>query len=264
MSEPQVDGPTNGSPRPPLAFDRVAETYDQTRGGEERGEHYADALGPLLDPGSLTLEIGVGTGIVAMALARRGFRVAGLDVSLPMIRRARDRIGDRVVVGDARRMPFADASVPQAVSVWVLHVVGDVPQMLAEVARVLRPGGRYVVVPGQMQARHDEIGERVRALEQALDPERRRNDSPERIAGLAPAAGLRVVGIPEHTWEFHLAPEAVAQMIEARSQSYLWDVDDERWRTLVVPVIEWLRSLPDPERPIVRRSDERLAVLERT
>jgi len=252
------------SHRESVAFDRVAESYDVTRGGEERGERYADTLGPLLEPGSLTLEIGVGTGIVAMALARRGFRMVGLDVSLPMTRRARDRIGDRVVVGDARRMPFADASVAQAVSVWVLHVVGDVPQMLGEVARVLRPRGRYVVVPGQMQARHDEIGERVRALEAALDPERRRNDSPERIAELAPSAGLRVVGMPEHTWEFHLAPEAVAQMMEARAHSYLWDVDDERWRALVVPVIEWLRSLPDPERPIVRRADERWVVLERT
>jgi ubiquinone/menaquinone biosynthesis C-methylase UbiE len=249
--------------RPSVPFDRIADTYDVTRGGEERGERYGATIGPLLEPGRLTLEIGVGTGIVAVALARRGFPVLGLDVSPPMIRRARERLGNRVVVGDARRMPFASASVPQAVSVWVLHVVGDVPAVLAEVARVLRPGGRYVVVPGQIQARQDEIGERVRALEAALDPERSRNDSPERIGELARAAGLRVVATPEHAYEFHLAPEATAQMMEARAQSYLWDVDDERWNTLVVPVIDWLRSLPDPERPIVRRATDRLVVLER-
>ena len=52
-------------------------------------------------------------------------------------------------------------------------------------------------------------------------------------------------------------------MLEARSGSVLWDLDDARFAELVLPVIEWLRSLPDPERPIVRRARDTLVVLER-
>ena len=45
--------------------------------------------------------------------------------------------------------------------------------------------------------------------------------------------------------------------------SYLWDLDDARWNEHAAPLVRWLRSLPDPERPIVRRGRDTLVVLER-
>ncbi len=249
--------------RPSVVFDRVAETYDVTRGGEERAERFAVAIGPHLDPARLTLDVGVGTGILAAALVRRGFRFVGMDLSAAMLAKARERLGNRVARANAMRLPVPTASVDQAMSVWVLHVVGDAPGVLHEVARVLKHGGRYVVMPGGGQQPEDEIGRRTQAIEHALDPDRRRDDSAERVAELAPAAGFRVHDMVEHAWEFERSPADVANALEARSQSYLWDVDDERWNAHVVPVIEWLRSLPDPERPIVRRARDTLVVLER-
>jgi SAM-dependent methyltransferase len=244
-------------------FDRVAETYDVTRGGEERAARFAEAIGPHLDPSRLTLDVGVGTGILTAALARRGLRFVGVDLSAAMLTRARARLGDRVMRGDARRLPVREASVDQAMSVWVLHVVGDAPGVLAEVARVLRPGGRYVVMPGGGQQPEDEIGRRTQALERTLDPDRRRDDSAQRVAELGPPAGFRVHDLVEHAWEFERSPADVANSLEARSQSYLWNLDEERWNAHVVPLVEWLRSLPDPERPIVRRARDTLVVLER-
>lgn len=251
------------NPRPSVVFDRAAETYDATRGGEPRAERFAEAIAPHLDPAIVTLDVGVGTGILATALVRRGFRFVGVDLSAAMLAKAHERLGDRVARGDARRLPVRDGSVDQAMSVWVLHVVGDAPGVLREVGRVLRPGGRYVVMPGGGQSPDDEIGRRTQAVERALDPERRRDDSAERVAELAPAAGFRIHAMVEHAWEFERSPADVADAFERRSQSYLWDVDDERWNAHVAPVIEWLRSLPDPERPIVRRARDTLVVLER-
>jgi SAM-dependent methyltransferase len=251
------------NPRPSVVFDRVADTYDETRGGEERAERYAGAIAPHLDPAFVTLDVGVGTGIVAAALVRRGFRFVGIDLSPAMLAKARERLGNRVARGNARRLPVRAGAVHQATSVWVLHVAGDVPGVLAEVARALRPGGRYVVLPGGGQQPEDEIGRRTQALERTLDPERRRDDSAERLAVLAPAAGFRVAATVDHAWEFERSPEFVAAMLEARSGSVLWDLDDARFAELVLPVIEWLRSLPDPERPIVRRARDTLVVLER-
>jgi ubiquinone/menaquinone biosynthesis C-methylase UbiE len=250
-------------PRPSISFDRVADTYDRTRGGEARGERYAAVIAPLLDPKATTLEIGIGTGLVAGALAGRGFDVLGVDISAPMAARARDRLGGRVVVGDARRLPFAGGSIPQAYSVWVLHVVGDVPAALGEVGRVLAPGGRYVVAPGLADQPSDEVGRRIHGLERALDPERRRDDSVERLTGLAPAAGLTVSAAVPYSWEFRESANDVARKLEERTCSFLWDVDAARWDRIVVPVVEWLRALPDAERPVRRRVNGRLVVLRR-
>lgn len=251
------------TPRPSIVFDRAADIYDATRGGEERAERYADAMAPHLDPDRVTLDVGVGTGIVAGALVRRGFPFVGVDLSPAMLAKARQRLGNRVALGNARRLPVRDGSVGQALSVWVLHVTGDVPGVMAEVARALRAGGRYVVMPGGGQQPLDEVGRRNQALERALDPGRRRDDSAERVAALAPAAGFRVVTTVDHDWNWEEAPAAVAARIESRAMSYLWDVDDDRFAEHAAPVIAWLRSLPDPERPIVRRARDTLIVLER-
>jgi ubiquinone/menaquinone biosynthesis C-methylase UbiE len=85
-----TSGPAEGDPAAArsLAFDRVAETYDQTRGGEERGRRFATEVATFLDPSRPVLEVGVGTGVMALGLRELGFDVLGLDLSLPMLRAA--------------------------------------------------------------------------------------------------------------------------------------------------------------------------------
>ena len=80
--------------RASLSFDRIADRYDESRGGTARGERVAADLVPWLAPGRV-LEVGVGTGIVAAALAARGLPVYGVDLSQAMLRRAVDRVGSR-------------------------------------------------------------------------------------------------------------------------------------------------------------------------
>jgi ubiquinone/menaquinone biosynthesis C-methylase UbiE len=83
-------------------FDQLAEHYDETRGGEHRGDEYAADIDAQLPLGEgPILEIGVGTGVVALGLCRRGRDVFGLDLSAPMLARARLRLGPVVVRSDA-------------------------------------------------------------------------------------------------------------------------------------------------------------------
>jgi ubiquinone/menaquinone biosynthesis C-methylase UbiE len=118
-----------------------------TRGGEARGRRQARALAPLLDLEEIVVDLGAGTGIVALGLQELGFQMVGIDVAAAMLRRARDRIGPHVVRADAARLPLDDGAVVQSLSVWLLHCVPDPAAVLAEVARVLRPGGRLLVLP---------------------------------------------------------------------------------------------------------------------
>ena len=248
-----------------LGFSRIADTYDETRGGEDRGRRFAAELHGLLDPSRPVLEVGIGTGLIALGLTELGHRVFGADVSEPMVRKARTRIGSRVVVADARALPLTDESFDQAYSVWVLHVVGDIPAVLREVARVLRPGGRYLVVPAaSSEEPADPIGRAVLRLWRAADPERRRADDADRLGELASASGLRVAEVrpwPEH--DYMESPAQAIAKIESRSYSVLWDLSDDRRRLIVEPILDELRALPDPDVPIKRRSTDRVVALEK-
>jgi SAM-dependent methyltransferase len=247
-----------------VRFDRIADRYDETRGGEERGRFLAREIDPLLDRNRVVLELGIGTGLVALGLRELGHRPVGIDLSPEMASRARDRLGPVVALGDAVRLPVADASVGQAYSVWVLHIVGDREAVLAEVGRVLRPGGRYVVAPGYIGRPDDEVGRMGWELDRALDPEGERVDDVHELERLAPVAGLRVVEerrCPPR--RFEMSPGEAARNIEDRLYSILWDLDPERWEALVEPVLRQLRAMPDPERPRTREHVYPLILLER-
>ena len=174
-----------------LAFDRVADQYDETRGGPERGAAMADVLLPRLPRHPVrVLEIGIGTGAVAEPLRRADIDVVGIDLSRRMLERARARLGSRVAVADAHRLPVRDRAVGAAYAVWVLHLVGDVGRVLREAARVLVPPGRLFVVPGE--SKHGDLTELDVVLRRLSRAVWRRPDAPDRVIALAADAGLRL------------------------------------------------------------------------
>jgi SAM-dependent methyltransferase len=92
------------------------------------------------------LEVGSGRGEFAERVARDlGADVIALDQSERMVELTRLR-GVTAVVGDVQQLPFPDAVFDCAVAAWMLYHVPDLDRGLAELARVLRPGGRLVAV----------------------------------------------------------------------------------------------------------------------
>ena len=93
--------------------------------------------------GGSVLDVATGTGLVAERLLAQGHRVTGLDQSPDMLAVARSRFGDRVelVEGSATELPFANASFDHLTFPYLLRYVDDPAATLAELARVVRPGG---------------------------------------------------------------------------------------------------------------------------
>jgi ubiquinone/menaquinone biosynthesis C-methylase UbiE len=230
-----------------VAFDRIADDYDRTRGGEDRGRAVAAALADRLPAGDSVLELGVGTGVVARALVDLGRDVIGVDLSVPMLRKARVRIGPRVANGDALRLPLRSRSVASIYAVWVLHLVADVRTALVEIVRVLKPGGVFLLVSSQPVDYPTDVHKLTRELVDRIRPPQ---DRPDRVASLAEQVGLRLVSREFCTTDLHqIAPTEQADQIEQRMPSALWDVDAVTWQAEVVPVIAAIRSLPEPDRP---------------
>ena len=103
--------------------------------------------------GRQTLEIGLGYGTLGERLARRGTDYHGLDLAAGPVAMMRARLArvpgarpDQVVQGSALALPFADASFDHVVSIGCLHHTGDLFRAVAETRRVLRPGGRLLMM----------------------------------------------------------------------------------------------------------------------
>lgn len=133
-------------------FDRRARRYDDAY-DEPGPDGYAlrSRLAAVLElagdgPGD-ALDAGMGAGRLLIDLVGRGWTVSGIDASREMVDAARRRLPDaagQLVVGDIAQLPFGDASFDLVVATGVLEYA-DVEGALAELARVLRPGGGAVV-----------------------------------------------------------------------------------------------------------------------
>ncbi len=123
---------------------------------ERRDEAEAQALGAVrltgVEPGGELLDVPCGFGRHSVPLARAGYRVTGVDRSAALLEEARRRAGGerwpKLTRADYRDLPFADASFDGAVNLFTsLGYLGDEEdtRVLAEIGRVLRPGGRLVI-----------------------------------------------------------------------------------------------------------------------
>jgi demethylmenaquinone methyltransferase/2-methoxy-6-polyprenyl-1,4-benzoquinol methylase len=105
-----------------------------------------------LPPGSRVLDLCCGTGDQATALRRRGARVAAADFCVPMLAIARHKFARKdiprpaALAADALALPFPDRHFDGATVSFGLRNVADLDAGLREIARVLRPGGKLVVL----------------------------------------------------------------------------------------------------------------------
>ena len=102
----------------------------------------------LPDGGGRVLDVATGTGLVAERLLARGFTVTGLDQSAEMLARAHERLDGRaeLVEASAESLPFPDATFDHLTFTYLLRYVDDPAATLAELARVVRPGGTIAMV----------------------------------------------------------------------------------------------------------------------
>ncbi len=155
-------------PRTEHWFEPIAEhlgaaylRYSFTKGTEQEVAFLVDELD--LGPGARVLDVGCGPGRHLHALRARGIDALGIDISAPFVRLA----APHAAQGDARRLPVRDGSVDAAVSLcqggFGLPEPGqaltDDASVLAEIARVLRPGGRVALsaFSAYFQVRHLEV-----------------------------------------------------------------------------------------------------------
>ena len=179
-----------------IDYDRAAETYDVTRGGQARAAAAAEAVERLLPAGTRTLvDVGCGTAIVTARLRRPDRAVLGVDRSPGMLEPAARRLVHGAVLGDGARLPVGSGRADAVVFIWLLHLLPDAAPVLAEGARILRGGGALVTTADKDEAMFSADSD----VATVTAPVRRRYapraaDSFDRLAELAAVHGLRPAG----------------------------------------------------------------------
>ncbi|WP_165063854.1 class I SAM-dependent methyltransferase [Paludisphaera rhizosphaerae] len=147
-----------------------------------------------IGPEDVVLDVACGPGLVACDFARYAKRVTGVDITPGMIDQARKLQASRGLanvdwrVSDVSRLPFEDAAFTVVFSRYAFHHLLEPSDVLREMARVCRPGGRVVVV--DVYSQDPKQGAAYDAVEKLRDPSHTKALSLDDFAALYESAGL--------------------------------------------------------------------------
>jgi ubiquinone/menaquinone biosynthesis C-methylase UbiE len=239
-----------------VSFDRAADTYDRTRllTGALATEGMA-AVARFAPPGSRALEVGTGTGRIALPLLERGVDLVGCDLALGMLRRQRQKLpAARLVQADATALPFAAQRFDLLVTIHVMHLVGGWRQALREFRRVLAPGGVYLNSwnphGGEWMTFDLRTFWRGRVEARGLNWRRPGIQSREELLDEARALGAASESLEAARALAYVTPREAVENIRRRAFSDTWDIPDEAFGGLLADLEAYAAErYPDPDRP---------------
>jgi ubiquinone/menaquinone biosynthesis C-methylase UbiE len=227
-----------------VSFDRAAGYYDQTRSlPAELMELLISRLFAEIPPEGRCLEIGIGTGRIALPLTNRGVRVVGVDISGEMLRKLianAARSAPPVAIADATRLPFRDGTFSSAVAAHVLHLIPAWKTALDELTRVLVPGGVLLASKGAELRVDWQVKVRRRFFAEAGDP-----PWPPGIATMQEldqemrGRGAAVRKVEDVRDEGASSISQLLESLEKGIYSACWSIDDDTRRLAAAAAREW-------------------------
>ena len=210
-----------------MCFDRAADVYDTTRRAAR--PEAIEALANELSDCSSVLEVGIGTGRLAVPLRELGFEIVGVDLSRKMLDQGRAKGLERLVLGDVCRLPLRRKSVDAVLVVHVLHLIESLRDVVAEAAAVARK--KLVTI----FERYDPPN---RSMSWAYGQAVRRRGALSARRWVQPELGIGMV-VPPHRLETVVRVEeqesadAALAALERRTWAITWDVPDDIHRAVL-------------------------------
>lgn len=257
---------------PGVSFDRAVPYYDATRGytaGTAEAIQQAIVRYAGVSRSDLLLEMGVGTGRIALPFIEDGYRYVGVDISPAMMAELRRKLSPearrqpRFVLchADVLDLPLPDARCAMVLAVHVFHLVSDWKRAAHEARRVLRSGAPLLVCYEEQVKNEDAPPSPVRSVREAWDNIKRElgytgsemqpNFRPDvdRYSEELGATGATVEFVELHRFTYPpLSARAMAERHLNRMYSADWTMPDEIHRRASDRLREWLEtSCPDPD-----------------
>jgi len=241
-------------------FSQNAKAYDD-RHGAVLDADVVDriALAAGLPPDAAVVDVGAGTGRVAIAMAITGRRVIAVDPARPMLDTLRSKAKELsvcVVVGEGARLPFPAACADAVVLARTMYLMPDWREVIDEALRVLKPGGRVLHEWGNGSADEDwvKIREKLRWLFEAtgvetpFHPGARSEEEVHRLLIERGASHLEDVHVGGGTT---MTLGDFVRRIVAGEFSYTWEVPADVRPPCLSELERWARASFDLDRPAV-------------
>jgi ubiquinone/menaquinone biosynthesis C-methylase UbiE len=231
-------------PQRSIAFDRAAADYDRTRALSPVAlARVMDLLSVELAGRGRCLEIGVGTGRMALPLSERGISLIGIDLSMPMLRRLTENAGGSapfpVAQADATALPFADAEFGAAVAVHVLHLIPGWEGVLREILRVVVGGGVFLLDTGGWgKGWWDRVVNRF-SREAGIEQHFVGVEEPEQVDEFMRGLGARVRILPPIRESRSISIDRALELMERGTFSFTWRTPEEARRRAAAAVRPW-------------------------
>lgn len=234
-----------------IVFDQAAEIYDATRNlPQSVFDAVVEMLSEELRGRGPCLEIGVGTGRIAIPLVEAGVWMMGVDLSVPMLMKLHEKTS-RVpaVIADATRLPFTDDSMRAGLAVHVLHLIPNWSVAVSELARVVRGGGVILADIGGGFGFLREIEDHFTQVAGIARPRPGVTDPQELDSEMARlGASVRTLSPIVETQQ--VVPSAWIQSLEANIFSCTWSIDEKTRVKAAGETREWaLERFGDLDEP---------------
>ncbi len=266
---------------PSLSFDPFAHIYDETRGYPEAvARQIAQAIDQVADATDRTtyLEVGVGTGRIALPLTNLGRTYTGVDISQKMVDRLKEKLQNsnwheqpqpwgtqpdedaahaipvsrytreqppaslRIAMCDITDLPFREHSFDVAISVHVFHLVDGWQRAVQEVLRVMRPGGLLLHCGDDHgPSEVQPIQEQWHKIIDELGFDPRRPGAPShQIVTRYLQQRFETQQIHALTWQRQLTPRQVLRDIELRHFSGTWVIPEPIFAQAIPRLRAWV------------------------
>jgi ubiquinone/menaquinone biosynthesis C-methylase UbiE len=210
-------------------FDRQSRNYGTTHILADVGDLAAAIDGVNLPERGRALDVATGGGHTAVWLAKHGWEVTASDLSPAMIERTAELAASNgVAIGtaqhEAERLPYADGTFQILTCRVAAHHFSNPETFVSEAARVLRPGGVFLLIDGSVPDGEAEAAEWIHAVEKFRDPSHGRFLSPGEWSALCRKAGLEILKCgttpfkqPDLNWYFETAGTSEANRDAVRN-----------------------------------------------
>jgi len=214
-------------------FDRQSRNYGTSHILADVSDVREEVSGVSLTKSRRALDVATGGGHTAAFLAEQGWDVTASDLSPAMLDRAKELAAGRglavtTALHEAERLPYADASFGLVTCRVAAHHFSDPRAFLTEVARVLEPGGHFLLIDGSVPDGEPEAEEWIHRVEKLRDPSHGRFLSPSAWTAMAGESGLKILSCrltplkqPDLEWYFEAAAtsaqnrQAVRELVAA-------------------------------------------------